>query len=75
MSFSDDGPDDRVDFGIRGQTTDTDDQRKFFLAGGEANAGLPAKGVEYRPYWQKRYDTAIAAVLRLRQSDPYGGYR
>lgn len=65
VSFSDEGLDGNVDFGISGPTTATDEQRKFFLVG-DPPAGWPTRGEQYRAYWQARYDEALRAVLRLR---------
>lgn len=58
VTFSDDGFDGVVDFGIRGSDTD----RCYYTARNLVTN--KTEGEEYRPRWQKEYDQAIKAALR-----------
>lgn len=60
-TFSDDGLDGVVDFGVEGPTTWQEDWRKLFDS--EKFAPKAAKGIQYAPYWQAKYDEAIADAI------------
>lgn len=56
-TFSDDGDDGVVDFGVG------PGHREKFLYTEHEPMALKSEGVEFRPHWQKQYDKAIADTL------------
>jgi hypothetical protein len=60
-SFTDDGLDGSVDFGLAGQANDP--KSKYFRS--ESFAPGAARGAEHRLYWQRQYNEAVAAAKRV----------
>lgn len=61
-TFSDQGLDGTVDFGINGKDG-TDEVKQYFSV--EEDRPGKSKGEEFRPHWQSQYDQAISTALRV----------